>query len=147
MTSAAARPPLQIAITTGEPAGVGPELTVQALAGAAAHWPPAQFTVLRDAPPLHWRAKAGGPAWGGPPPLPLKGVSAALTIDGLVDTLAIVDHDLRRDFGLPVPRILVTGLNPHAGENGYLGREEIDVIEPALKLATARGIDARGPYP
>jgi 4-hydroxythreonine-4-phosphate dehydrogenase len=48
---------------------------------------------------------------------------------------------------LPAPRILVTGLNPHAGENGYLGREEIDVITPALKRANDQGIDARGPYP
>jgi 4-hydroxythreonine-4-phosphate dehydrogenase len=54
---------------------------------------------------------------------------------------------LRHHFGLPAPRILVTGLNPHAGENGYLGREEIDVISPALKLANGEGIDARGPYP
>ncbi|MFL6667308.1 MAG: 4-hydroxythreonine-4-phosphate dehydrogenase PdxA [Burkholderia ambifaria] len=79
--------------------------------------------------------------------LPLKDVSAALTIDGLVDTLAIIDRDLRRDFGLAAPRILVTGLNPHAGENGYLGREEIDVISPALARTQAQGIDARGPYP
>ncbi|KHJ60071.1 4-hydroxythreonine-4-phosphate dehydrogenase PdxA, partial [Burkholderia glumae] len=79
--------------------------------------------------------------------LPLKDVSAALTIDSLVETLAIVDADLRRHFGLAAPRILVTGLNPHAGENGYLGREEIDVIAPALAEAKARGIDARGPYP
>ncbi|EMN1931916.1 4-hydroxythreonine-4-phosphate dehydrogenase PdxA, partial [Burkholderia ambifaria] len=79
--------------------------------------------------------------------LPLKDVSAALTIDGLVDTLAIIDRDLRRDFGLAAPRILVTGLNPHAGENGYLGREEIDVISPALARAQAQGIDACGPYP
>jgi 4-hydroxythreonine-4-phosphate dehydrogenase len=79
--------------------------------------------------------------------LPLKDVSAALTQQGLVETLRIVDHDLRHHFGLPAPRILVTGLNPHAGENGYLGREEIDVISPALKLANGEGIDARGPYP
>ncbi|WP_009911273.1 4-hydroxythreonine-4-phosphate dehydrogenase PdxA, partial [Burkholderia humptydooensis] len=79
--------------------------------------------------------------------LPLKDVPAALTIDGLVDTLSIVDRDLRRSFGLAAPRILVTGLNPHAGENGYLGREEIDVIGPALERARAAGIDARGPYP
>ncbi|WP_455776995.1 4-hydroxythreonine-4-phosphate dehydrogenase PdxA, partial [Burkholderia stabilis] len=79
--------------------------------------------------------------------LPLKDVSAALTTDGLVETLAIIDRDLRRDFGLAAPRILVTGLNPHAGENGYLGREEIDVISPALARANAQGIDARGPYP
>lgn len=61
--------------------------------------------------------------------------------------VAIIERDLRRDFGLPVPRILVTGLNPHAGESGYLGREEIDVISPALAIAAQRGIDARGPYP
>ncbi|KMQ81142.1 4-hydroxythreonine-4-phosphate dehydrogenase [Candidatus Burkholderia pumila] len=79
--------------------------------------------------------------------LPLKDVSAALSIDGLVETLQIIDHDLRAHFGLARPRILVTGLNPHAGENGYLGREEIDVITPALERARALGIDAPGPYP
>ncbi|RFU46998.1 4-hydroxythreonine-4-phosphate dehydrogenase PdxA [Paraburkholderia sp. DHOC27] len=238
---------LQIAITTGEPAGVGPELTAQALAGAAAHWPGAQFTVLGDADLLAARARAVGVDWQalcgngrvrvqhqplsapslpgkldaangayvlglldsaidgavagqfnaivtaplqkstindagvpftghteylaerthtprvvmmlagtGPRPLrvalatthlPLKDVSAALSVEGIVETLRIIDHDLRHHFGLPAPRILVTGLNPHAGENGYLGREEIDVIEPALKLANAQGIDAPGPYP
>jgi 4-hydroxythreonine-4-phosphate dehydrogenase len=65
MTSAAqpSHVPLQIAITTGEPAGVGPELTAQALAGAAAHWPDAQFTVLGDADLLAARAKAVGVDW------------------------------------------------------------------------------------
>lgn len=239
-------PALQIAITTGEPAGVGPELTVQALQDAARRWPDAHFTVLGDAALLDARAAAVGadravlaggqvsvahhalaaPAQAGTldaangryvlglldaaidgavagrydaivtaplqkstindagvpftghteylaerthtprvvmmlagtgerplrvalatTHLPLKDVSAALTIDGLVETLAIIDHDLRRDFGLAAPRILVTGLNPHAGENGYLGREEIDVISPALARVKAQGIDARGPYP
>lgn len=240
-------PALQIAITTGEPAGVGPELTVQALRDAAQRWPDAHFTVLGDAALLDARAAAVGAdratlAGGGPVSvahhalavpaqagkldaanglyvlglldtaidgalagrydaivtaplqkstindagvpftghteylaerthtprvvmmlagtghkplrvalatthLPLKDVSAALTVDGLVETLAIIDRDLRRDFGLAAPRILVTGLNPHAGENGYLGREEIDVISPALARASAQGIDARGPYP
>ncbi|MBR8237304.1 4-hydroxythreonine-4-phosphate dehydrogenase PdxA [Burkholderia sp. AU42008] len=237
---------LQIAITTGEPAGVGPELTVQALRDAAQRWPDAHFTVLGDAALLDARAAAVGvdadtlaggqvsvahhalaaPAQAGKldaangryvlglldaaidgalagrydaivtaplqkstindagvpftghteylaertrtprvvmmlagtghrplrvalatTHLPLKDVSAALTIDGLVETLAIIDRDLRRDFGLAAPRILVTGLNPHAGENGYLGREEIDVISPALARANAQHIDARGPYP
>ncbi|MBJ9942367.1 4-hydroxythreonine-4-phosphate dehydrogenase PdxA [Burkholderia multivorans] len=238
---------LQIAITTGEPAGVGPELTVQALRDAGERWPDAQFTVLGDAALLEARAAAVGADWAalvggsrvsiahhalavpahagrldaangryvlalldaaidgavggrydaivtaplqkstindagvpftghteylaerthtarvvmmlagtGATPLrvalatthlPLKDVSAALTIDGLVETLAIIDRDLRRDFGLARPRILVTGLNPHAGENGYLGREEIDVIAPALARAQAQQIDARGPYP
>ncbi|AJY40963.1 4-hydroxythreonine-4-phosphate dehydrogenase PdxA [Burkholderia humptydooensis] len=251
-----ARPqPLRIAITTGEPAGVGPELTARALADAAARWPDAHFTVLGDASLIAERAAAAGVDWArvtagganahvanahvavahralaapaeagklnpangryvldlldaaidgalageydaivtaplqkstindagvpftghteylaerthtprvvmmlagtGERPLrvalatthlPLKDVPAALTIDGLVDTLSIVDRDLRRSFGLAAPRILVTGLNPHAGENGYLGREEIDVIGPALERARAAGIDARGPYP
>jgi 4-hydroxythreonine-4-phosphate dehydrogenase len=79
--------------------------------------------------------------------LPLSEVPGALSIDGLVRILAIIEGDLRRDFGIAEPRILVTGLNPHAGENGYLGREEIDVISPALERAKAIGIDARGPYP
>ena len=244
----AAHRPLKIAITTGEPAGVGPELTAIALAGAAAHWPDVEFTALGDATLLAARAQAVGVDWSalsapgrhvhvghrplavdavpgrldpangryvlallddaidgalagtfdaivtaplqkstindagvpftghteylaertgtvrvvmmlagtGVRPLrvalatthlPLKDVPAAIDIDSLVETLAIIDRDLRRDFGLPAPRILVTGLNPHAGENGYLGREEIDVIEPALAQACARGIDARGPYP
>ena len=241
-------PPLQIGITTGEPAGVGPELTAVALAGAAAHWPDARFTVFGDATLLAARAGAIGVDWAalvadatrvrvehrplakpvvagrldaangpyvlrllddaidgalagaldaivtaplqkstindagvpftghteylaertntprvvmmlagrGARPLrvalatthlPLKDVPGALTIDGIVETLTILERDLRRDFGLPVPRILVTGLNPHAGESGYLGREEIEVISPALAIAGQRGIDARGPYP
>jgi 4-hydroxythreonine-4-phosphate dehydrogenase len=61
--------------------------------------------------------------------------------------LDIIDADLKAKFGIAAPRILVTGLNPHAGENGYLGREEIDVIGPVLAGARSRGIDARGPYP
>ncbi|HJV84737.1 MAG TPA: 4-hydroxythreonine-4-phosphate dehydrogenase PdxA [Noviherbaspirillum sp.] len=79
--------------------------------------------------------------------LPLKDVAAAITFDSLMRTIEIVHHDLQRKFGLPQPRILVTGLNPHAGEGGYLGREEIDVITPVLQAAQAKGIDARGPYP
>ncbi|SAK72354.1 4-hydroxythreonine-4-phosphate dehydrogenase [Caballeronia calidae] len=234
--------PLHIAITTGEPAGVGPELTAAALREARERWPSARFTVLGDRDLLTSRAGGAWPAVGdvieiehhalavpaepgklnaangryvlglldaaidgavsgrfdaivtaplqkstindaGVPftghteylaerthtprvvmmlagsserplrvalattHLPLKDVSAALSIDGLVETLTIIDHDLRAHFGLPAPRILVTGLNPHAGENGYLGREEIDVITPALERARARGIDAPGPYP
>jgi 4-hydroxythreonine-4-phosphate dehydrogenase len=234
--------PLVIAITTGEPAGVGPELTAAALAEANERWPSARFVVLGDRAMLASRAGANWPsgqspveiehhalavpaepgklnaangryvlglldaaidgaldgrfdaivtaplqkstindagvpftghteylaertrtpqvvmmlAGSGDKPLrvalatthlPLKDVSAALTIDGLLETLRIVDHDLRAHFGLAAPRILVTGLNPHAGENGYLGREEIDVITPALERARALGIDAPGPYP
>jgi 4-hydroxythreonine-4-phosphate dehydrogenase len=79
--------------------------------------------------------------------LPLKDVPAAITYEGLTTTLDILQRDLQQKFGLAHPRILVTGLNPHAGESGYLGHEEQDIIGPALKAAQARGIDARGPYP
>jgi len=99
---------------------------------------------------------AGEPAAGAAAPLrvalatthlPLQQVAAALSVDGLLRTLTIIDQDLKNKFGLAAPRILVCGLNPHAGENGYLGREELDVIGPALAAAQAAGIDARGPYP
>ncbi|MGY8523690.1 4-hydroxythreonine-4-phosphate dehydrogenase PdxA [Paracidovorax citrulli] len=79
--------------------------------------------------------------------LPLRAVPDALTVPLLTDTLAIVARDLRERFGIASPRILVTGLNPHAGESGHLGREEIEVISPALEQARTQGIDARGPYP
>ena len=79
--------------------------------------------------------------------LPLKDVPAALTPENLAQTIDIIDADLKNKFGIAAPRILVTGLNPHAGENGYLGREEIEVITPVLEAARVRGIDARGPYP
>jgi 4-hydroxythreonine-4-phosphate dehydrogenase len=79
--------------------------------------------------------------------LPLKDVPAAITFDSLARTIDIIHADLRQKFGIAAPRILVTGLNPHAGEGGYLGREEIDVIAPVLASAQAKGIDARGPYP
>ncbi len=79
--------------------------------------------------------------------LALADVPAAITLDGLTTTLEILRHDLVRHFGIDDPRILVTGLNPHAGEGGYLGREEIDVITPAIELARARGWQVSGPYP
>ncbi len=79
--------------------------------------------------------------------LPLKDVPAAISFDSLSRTIDILQHDLKTKFGLGKPRILVTGLNPHAGEGGYLGREEIDVITPAVQAAQARGIDVSGPYP
>ena len=79
--------------------------------------------------------------------LPLRAVPDAITRDGLARVLDILDADLKRKFGIQAPRILVAGLNPHAGEGGYLGREEIDTITPALEAARKRGIDARGPYP
>lgn len=79
--------------------------------------------------------------------LPLKDVAAALSQDGLARILDILDRELRTRFGIAAPRIVLTGLNPHAGEGGYLGREEIDIIAPAIAAARARGIAASGPYP
>lgn len=79
--------------------------------------------------------------------LPLREVADALTVDGIAGTLRILDHDLRRRFGLARPRIAVCGLNPHAGERGHLGREEIDVIAPAMAVARAEGLDVAGPLP
>lgn len=79
--------------------------------------------------------------------LPLARVSASLSIDTLAETLRILDHDLRLRFGLAHPRIAVAGLNPHAGEGGHLGREEIEVITPAIERVRGENIDARGPLP
>ena len=79
--------------------------------------------------------------------LPLRQVPDALTVPGLTGTMRILDHDLRRRFGIARPHIAVCGLNPHAGERGHLGREEIDVIAPAIATAVAEGIDATGPLP
>ncbi len=79
--------------------------------------------------------------------LPLSAVPAAITLEMLTRTLSIIHRDLVHRFGIADPRILVTGLNPHAGEGGYLGREEIDVITPAIDIARARGWQVSGPYP
>jgi 4-hydroxythreonine-4-phosphate dehydrogenase len=79
--------------------------------------------------------------------LPVSAISAALTGPLLDDTLRIVDADLRRLWRIGRPRIAVCGLNPHAGESGHLGREEIDTIAPAIARARAAGINASGPWP
>jgi len=79
--------------------------------------------------------------------LPLRDVPQAITQESLGATLDILAHDLTTRFHCPNPRILVAGLNPHAGESGHLGREEIEIITPALETARARGIDAVGPLP
>jgi hypothetical protein len=74
-------------------------------------------------------------------------VADAVTPALLDSTLRILHDDVCRLWGMPRPRIAVCGLNPHAGESGYLGREEIDAIAPAIANARARGIDAVGPIP
>jgi 4-hydroxythreonine-4-phosphate dehydrogenase len=79
--------------------------------------------------------------------LPLRDVAAALNYEHLLETIRIVDADLRAKFGITKPVIRVAGLNPHAGESGYLGREEIDVITPAIEAAKELGIWVSGPYP
>jgi len=79
--------------------------------------------------------------------LPLRAVSDAITPARLERTLRVLDGDLRARFGIPAPRILVAGLNPHAGEDGHLGDEEIRVITPALQALRAEGLQLEGPLP
>jgi 4-hydroxythreonine-4-phosphate dehydrogenase len=79
--------------------------------------------------------------------LALADVPRAITREALAATLRILDADLRRRFGIPRPRILVAGLNPHAGEAGYLGREEIEVIGPVIRELAAGGMAVSGPFP
>ncbi len=77
--------------------------------------------------------------------LPLREVAEAVTVDLVLHTLRTADQALRLQRGVARPRLLVCGLNPHAGDGGVLGREEIEVIGPAIGLARAQGVDARGP--
>jgi 4-hydroxythreonine-4-phosphate dehydrogenase len=79
--------------------------------------------------------------------LPLRAVPDAITAHEVETTLRIVAHDLRSKFGCAAARILVAGLNPHAGEGGYLGREEIEVIAPVLDKLRREGLDLVGPLP
>jgi len=79
--------------------------------------------------------------------LPLKDVSAAITQELVIEICQIVDRDLKTKYGIEQPRLLVCGLNPHAGEGGHLGMEEIDVIIPALETLKSQGVDVVGPLP
>ncbi|TDB01473.1 4-hydroxythreonine-4-phosphate dehydrogenase PdxA [Halomonas marinisediminis] len=79
--------------------------------------------------------------------LPLRDVAEATTAERLTRVLRILDADLRRWFGVATPRIAVCGLNPHAGEGGHLGREEIEVIEPTLAALRDEGLTLDGPLP
>ena len=79
--------------------------------------------------------------------LPLAEVPTAITRERLTHVLEILHHDLKNRFGLADPVILVCGLNPHAGESGHLGREEIETIEPVIEALAARGMRLRGPVP
>lgn len=79
--------------------------------------------------------------------LPLQAVATAITRENLEQTLRVLHHDLVTKFALPRPRIMIAGLNPHAGESGHLGREEIDVIVPVLERLRSEGFDLTGPLP
>lgn len=78
--------------------------------------------------------------------IPIKEVSANLTVDRIMRAIVLADTSLR-NAGIAKPRLGLAALNPHAGEHGLCGREEIDVIEPAIEQAKARGIEASGPFP
>ncbi len=78
---------------------------------------------------------------------PLAKVSGKLDIHGVVNAGLVTAQALRRDFGIAGPRLAVAGLNPHAGESGSIGREEVEVVEPAVRALRDLGVDARGPYP
>ncbi len=79
--------------------------------------------------------------------LPLADVPRAITRERVRATLRIVNMDMERHFSVPRPRIAVLGLNPHAGESGHLGREEVEVIEPVIQELKAEGLDIQGPVP
>ncbi|KHS69113.1 4-hydroxythreonine-4-phosphate dehydrogenase PdxA [Pectobacterium brasiliense] len=79
--------------------------------------------------------------------LPLAAVSAAITRQSLHEVITILHHDLQTKFGIAQPQIYVCGLNPHAGEGGHMGREELDVINPALDELRQQGITLVGPLP
>jgi 4-hydroxythreonine-4-phosphate dehydrogenase len=79
--------------------------------------------------------------------LPLASVAQAITGRLLLQVLTILDMDLKRWWGVTKPRIAVCGLNPHAGESGHLGREELTIIAPAVKQMRERGLDVSGPFP
>ena len=79
--------------------------------------------------------------------LPLSGVAGAITAERLEATITVLHDDLRARFGIDSPRIMVLGLNPHAGEDGVLGREEIEIVEPLLRTLAGRGLAVSGPVP
>ncbi len=79
--------------------------------------------------------------------LPLRDVANAITSELLTDVITILDAGLKKDFAISQPEIYVAGLNPHAGEAGYLGREEIETIIPTLSALKKKGIHVHGPFP
>lgn len=78
---------------------------------------------------------------------PIARIAVLITEERVLETLQTVSDSLSNDFGMAEPRIAVLGLNPHAGDGGVIGREEIDIIQPALEAAQAAGLDVSGPFP
>lgn len=97
--------------------------------------PAREFNVLDDL----WNARVTSH-------IPLSAVASSLTVEGILAEMALTDRCLR-DAGFARPRIAVAGLNPHAGDGGNFGQEEIEIIEPAVKAGIERGYDVSGPYP
>ena len=79
--------------------------------------------------------------------VPLSAVPGLISIEAIVNAGLVTAEALRRDFGIRAPRLAVAGLNPHAGEGGALGREELEVVEPAVRALRDLGVDVLGPYP
>jgi 4-hydroxythreonine-4-phosphate dehydrogenase len=78
---------------------------------------------------------------------PIAQVPAKLSVHRIVEAALVTSQALKRDFGIPAPRLAVAGLNPHAGEGGGIGREEQEIVEPAVRALQDLGVDATGPYP
>ncbi|HEY0650795.1 4-hydroxythreonine-4-phosphate dehydrogenase PdxA [Phenylobacterium sp.] len=78
---------------------------------------------------------------------PLSQVAGKLTIETIVNAGLVTAQAMRRDFGIAKPRIAVAGLNPHAGESGTIGQEEVKIVDPAVRALRDLGVDAKGPYP
>ena len=79
--------------------------------------------------------------------IPLREVASRVTLAAVLDTLQRLDAGLRTDFGIAAPRLALLGMNPHAGDGGVLGTEELDILAPALELARQRGLEVSGPHP
>ena len=79
--------------------------------------------------------------------IPVKDIATTLTKELIQEKLAIFHYSLKQDFGIDNPRIAVFSLNPHAGDNGLIGKEESEIIRPAMEEMIAKGIQCFGPYP
>ncbi len=78
---------------------------------------------------------------------PISRVPALLSVEKIVEAGLVTAQALRRDFGIDAPRVVVAGLNPHAGEQGTIGREELEIVAPAVRALRDLGVDASGPFP